>query len=84
MTGIHIGYDLSFTHTEGAWARQGSWVGRDFPDVRMYMELAQTAERAGVGMLFFGDGSGIPSTWRGVSRRPWSGASSGRVTTCRR
>ncbi|QMV06844.1 NtaA/DmoA family FMN-dependent monooxygenase [Streptomyces lincolnensis] len=65
MTGMHIGYDLSFTHTEGAWARQGSWVGLDFPDVRMFMELARTAERAGVGMLFFGDGSGIPSTWRG-------------------
>lgn len=65
VTGMHIGYDLSFTHTEGAWARQGSWVGLDFPDVRMYMELARTAERAGVGMLFFGDGSGIPSTWRG-------------------
>jgi FMN-dependent oxidoreductase (nitrilotriacetate monooxygenase family) len=29
------------------------------------MELARTAERAGVGMLFFGDGSGVPSTWRG-------------------
>ncbi|MFI7497663.1 NtaA/DmoA family FMN-dependent monooxygenase [Streptomyces sp. NPDC049687] len=62
---MHIAFDLSFTHTEGAWARQGSWAGRDFPDVRMYMELARTAERAGVGMLFFGDGSGIPSTWRG-------------------
>jgi FMN-dependent oxidoreductase (nitrilotriacetate monooxygenase family) len=62
---MHIAYDLSFTHTEGRWARGGSWVGRDFPDVRMYMELAQTAERAGVDMLFFGDGSGIPSTWRG-------------------
>ncbi|MCW2505019.1 MAG: xenobiotic compound monooxygenase subunit [Actinomycetia bacterium] len=65
MNGMHIAFDLSFTHTEGAWARQGSWVGLDFPDVRMFMELARTAERAGVGMLFFGDGSGIPSTWRG-------------------
>lgn len=65
MTGMHIAYDLSFTHTEGRWARDGSWVGRDFPDVRMFMELAQTAERAGVDMLFFGDGSGVPSTWRG-------------------
>jgi FMN-dependent oxidoreductase (nitrilotriacetate monooxygenase family) len=65
MSGIHIAFDLSFTHTEGNWARRGSWVGRDFPDVRMFMELAQTAERAGVDMLFFGDGSGIPSTWRG-------------------
>ena len=31
----------------------------------MYLEVAKTAERAGVDMLFFGDGSGIPSTWRG-------------------
>lgn len=65
MSGMHLAYDLSFTHTEGGWARPGSWVGRDFPDVRMYMELAQTAERAGVDMLFFGDGSGVPSTWKG-------------------
>jgi len=63
---MHTAFDLSFTHTEGAWARQGSWVGLDFPDVRMFMELARTAERAGVGMLFFGDGSGVPSTWRGT------------------
>ncbi|MGN9841863.1 NtaA/DmoA family FMN-dependent monooxygenase [Nonomuraea sp. H19] len=65
MSGMHIAFDLSFTHTEGRWARAGSWVGGDFPDVRMFMELAQTAERAGVDMLFFGDGSGIPDTWRG-------------------
>ncbi|MET3566037.1 FMN-dependent oxidoreductase (nitrilotriacetate monooxygenase family) [Leifsonia sp. 563] len=65
MSGMHIAYDLSFTHTEGRWAQPGSWVGQQFPDVRMYLEVARTAERAGVDMLFFGDGSGIPSTWRG-------------------
>lgn len=65
MSGMHIAYDLSFTHTEGRWTQPGSWVGQQFPDVRMYMEVARTAERAGVDMLFFGDGSGIPSTWRG-------------------
>jgi FMN-dependent oxidoreductase (nitrilotriacetate monooxygenase family) len=65
MSGMHIAYDLSFTHTEGRWAQPGSWVGQQFPDVRMYLEVAKTAERAGVDMLFFGDGSGIPSTWRG-------------------
>ncbi|PZE24193.1 NtaA/DmoA family FMN-dependent monooxygenase [Curtobacterium sp. MCBD17_028] len=65
MSGIHIAYDLSFAHTEGRWARAGSWIGQEFPDVRMYAELARTAERAGVDMLFFGDGSGIPNTWRG-------------------
>jgi FMN-dependent oxidoreductase (nitrilotriacetate monooxygenase family) len=65
VTGMHLALDLSFTHTEGKWARAGSWIGRDFPDARMYMELAQTAERAGIDMLFFGDGTGIPDTWRG-------------------
>ncbi|SNY69037.1 NtaA/DmoA family FMN-dependent monooxygenase [Paractinoplanes atraurantiacus] len=65
MSGMHLAFDLSFSHTEGRWARRGSWVGRDFPDPRMYMELAQVAERAGIGMLFFGDGTGIPDTWRG-------------------
>jgi FMN-dependent oxidoreductase (nitrilotriacetate monooxygenase family) len=65
VSGIHLAYDLSFAHTEGKWAQQGSWVGTDFPDVKMYMELARTAERAGIDMLFFGDGSGVPSTWRG-------------------
>lgn len=62
---MHVAFDLSFTHTEGRWARPGSWVGRTFPDVRLFQEIAITAERAGVDMLFFGDGSGIPDTWRG-------------------
>jgi FMN-dependent oxidoreductase (nitrilotriacetate monooxygenase family) len=65
MSGMHVAFDLSFTHTEGRWARPGSWVGRAFPDVRMFQEIAVTAERAGMHLLFFGDGSGIPDTWRG-------------------
>ncbi|WP_061961429.1 NtaA/DmoA family FMN-dependent monooxygenase [Demequina flava] len=66
MTGnMHLAFDLSFSHTEGRWARPGSWVGTSFPDVRVFQELAMTAERAGIDLLFFGDGSGIPDTWRG-------------------
>lgn len=65
MSGMHIAFDLSFTHTEGRWSSPGSWIGRTFPDVRMFQEIAVTAERAGVGLLFFGDGAGIPDTWRG-------------------
>jgi FMN-dependent oxidoreductase (nitrilotriacetate monooxygenase family) len=62
---MHLAYDLSFAHTEGRWARAGSWIGTAYPDVRIYQEIARTAERAGVDLLFFGDGSGIPDTWRG-------------------
>jgi len=65
MSGMHTAFDLSFAHTEGRWARPGSWVGAPYPDVRIYQEIARTAERSGVDLLFFGDGSGIPDTWRG-------------------
>jgi FMN-dependent oxidoreductase (nitrilotriacetate monooxygenase family) len=65
MTGMHLALDLSFSHTEGRWAMPGSFIGREFPDVRAYMELAQMADRGGIDLLFFGDGSGIPSTWQG-------------------
>jgi FMN-dependent oxidoreductase (nitrilotriacetate monooxygenase family) len=62
-----LAFDLSFTHTEGRWAVPGSWVGSDYPDVGMFTELARTAERGGIDMLFFGDGVGIPDTWEGSS-----------------
>lgn len=65
MSGMHLAFDLSFTHTEGRWARPGSWADRTFPDVRMFQEIARTAERAGIDMLFFGDGTGVPDTWNG-------------------
>ena len=45
---LHRAFDLSFTHTEGRWARPGSWSGRTFPDVKMFQELAVTAERGGI------------------------------------
>ena len=43
----------------------GSWTGRTYPDVGIYEEVARIAERGCIDMIFFGDGTGIPSTWRG-------------------
>jgi len=63
VSGIHLALDLSFTHTEGRWANAGSWTGTEYPDPKMYQEIAQLAERGGIDMLFFGDGTGIPDTW---------------------
>lgn len=63
MTTMKLAFDISFTHTEGKWATPGSWVGADYPDVGMFTELAVAAERGGIDMLFFGDGTGIPDTW---------------------
>ena len=62
---IHLAFDLSFTHTDGRWRAPGSWVHRNYPDVSMYEDLARIAERGCIDMLFFGDGTGIPSTWEG-------------------
>ncbi len=64
-TKMHLAFDLSWTHLEGRWRMPGSWVGRIYPDIGIYKEIASIAERGRIDMLFFGDGTGIPSTWRG-------------------
>jgi len=64
-TKMHLAFDLSWTHLEGRWRLPGSWTGRIYPDLTIYKEIASIAERGRIDMLFFGDGTGIPSTWRG-------------------
>ena len=64
-TKMHLAFDLSWTHLEGRWRLPGSWTGRIYPDLSIYKEIASIAERGRIDMLFFGDGTGIPSTWRG-------------------
>jgi FMN-dependent oxidoreductase (nitrilotriacetate monooxygenase family) len=64
-TKMHIGYDLSWTHLEGRWRLPGSWTHAVYPDLRVFSELALIAERGLLDFLFFGDGTGIPSTWKG-------------------
>jgi FMN-dependent oxidoreductase (nitrilotriacetate monooxygenase family) len=61
---MHLTFDISYIHMDGRWRLPGSWVERTFPDVGMYEEMARIAERGCLDMIFFGDGSGIPSTWR--------------------
>lgn len=63
---MHIGYDLLWTHLEGRWSIPGSWSHKVFPDIGMYKEMALLAERGLLDFIFFGDGSGIPSTWKGT------------------
>jgi FMN-dependent oxidoreductase (nitrilotriacetate monooxygenase family) len=61
---MRLAFDLSWSHLDGRWRMPGSWVGRTFPDLRMYQEIAALAERGRIDMIFFGDGTGIPSSWR--------------------
>ncbi|MFL6795837.1 MAG: NtaA/DmoA family FMN-dependent monooxygenase [Xanthobacteraceae bacterium] len=63
---MHLGIDLSFTHTDGRWRTPGSWSHRVYPDLTMFEDFARLAERGCLDMIFFGDGTGIPATWRGT------------------
>lgn len=62
---IHLAFDLSWTQVETQWRIPGSWVDRHHPNIGMFEEVARTAERGGFDMIFFGDSTGIPSTWKG-------------------
>ncbi len=62
---MHLGFDFSYTHMGGRWRMPGAWPGRIFPDVAMYEDVARIAERGCLDMIFSGDGTGVPDTWRG-------------------
>src|SRR6266850_6966551 len=62
---FHLAFDISYTHLDGRWRMPGSWVGRTYPDLEIYEEIARISERGCIDMLFFGDGTGIPDTWAG-------------------
>jgi FMN-dependent oxidoreductase (nitrilotriacetate monooxygenase family) len=61
---MNLCFDLSYIALDGRWRMPGSWPGRTFPDVGMYEDIARLAERGCFDMVFSGDGTGIPSTWR--------------------
>lgn len=62
---MHLACDMSWTHLDGRWRTPRSWINRQFPDIKMYEDLARVAERGCLDMMFFGDGTGIPTTWQG-------------------
>jgi FMN-dependent oxidoreductase (nitrilotriacetate monooxygenase family) len=61
---IHLAFDLSWTNVETQWRLPGSWVDRFHPNIGMFEEVARVAERGGFDMIFFGDSTGIPNTWK--------------------
>ena len=62
---MHLGFDLSYCHMGGRWLMPGAWPGHEFPDIEMYEEAARIAERGCLDIIFSGDGTGTPDTWRG-------------------
>ncbi|MEP9380484.1 NtaA/DmoA family FMN-dependent monooxygenase [Aquabacter sp. CN5-332] len=65
MKKIHLAFDMSWTQVETQWRQPGSWVGPDYPSIGLFEDMARLAERGGLDMIFFGDGTGIPDTWEG-------------------
>ena len=62
---MHLGFDFSYNHLGGRWRLPGAWDTQNFPDVAVFEWIARTAERGCLDMLFSGDGTGVPDTWRG-------------------
>ncbi|MBK1657629.1 NtaA/DmoA family FMN-dependent monooxygenase [Paracraurococcus ruber] len=62
---MHLGFDFSYSHMGGRWRMPGAWPGHTFPDVAMFEEMARIAERGLLDIVFSGDGTGVPDTWRG-------------------
>jgi FMN-dependent oxidoreductase (nitrilotriacetate monooxygenase family) len=63
---MNLAFDLSYLHLEGRWRAPGSFTGETYPSLRILSEIASIAERGCIDMLFFGDGVGIPSTYKGT------------------
>jgi hypothetical protein len=62
---MHLGFDFSDTHMGGHRRRPGVWPGAILPDIGMHEEMARIAERGLLDLIFPGDGTGVPGTWRG-------------------
>ena len=62
---FHLGFDFSYTHMAGRWRLPEAWPGRTFPNVEMFEDVARIAERGLLDIIFSGDGTGVPDTWRG-------------------
>jgi len=61
---MHLAIDVSWTQVETTWREPGARVGRHYPDVGLFEDIARVAERGFIDLIFFGDSTGIPNTWK--------------------
>ena len=62
---MHLAIDTSWTQVETTWREPGARVGSHYPDVGLFEDIARVAERGLIDLIFFGDSTGIPNTWKG-------------------
>ena len=61
---MHLAIDVSWTQVETTWREPGARVDRHYPDVGLFEDIARVAERGLIDLIFFGDSTGIPNTWK--------------------
>src|SRR3979411_1542274 len=61
---MHLAIDVSWTQVETTWREPGARVNRHYPDVGLFEDIARVAERGLIDLIFFGDSTGIPNTWK--------------------
>ena len=63
---IHLAADLSHYHTDYLWKMPGSWEGYPYySSPEFYEDIARTAARGIMDLLFFGDSGGTPEDYGG-------------------
>ena len=62
---MHLMLDVSWTQVETTWRLPGSRLDKHYPEVGLFEEIARLAEKGMLDMIFFGDSTGIPTTWKG-------------------
>src|SRR5436190_113529 len=63
---IHLAADLSHYHTDYLWKMPGSWTGYPYySSPEFYEDIARTASRGIMDLLFFGDSGGTPEDYGG-------------------
>src|SRR5262249_52135699 len=61
---MHLAIDVSWTQVETTWREPGARGGRPYPHVGLFEDIARVAERGLIDLIFFGDSTGIPNTWK--------------------
>lgn len=79
---IHLAADLSHYHTDYLWKMPGSWEGYPYySSPEFYEDIARTAARGIMDMLFFGDSGGSRRITAAIVTPRCATARSGRATT---
>ena len=80
---MHLAADISFIHTDYLWRMPGSWVGYPYYSTSdFYEDIARTAERGVMDMLFFGDNGGTSEDFElEITVRSSASVPNGRGTT---